>query len=191
VVGSGTVGTIELFATVAFQSQISFRVKSWPMIGNLLQRLLARKVLSTVSNCPSLDLNAEMSEVGCGELENAMTSQTDMRRSVIPYASKVQYTSSEADQLDRVGSAILGLINQAADTTETDLQTAREAAEKLADRLRAAQNRINQLEANVRYYQDRTDRAEKWLHQISSEIEQRFFGADNSRAARRHAPSQH
>jgi DNA repair ATPase RecN len=183
-VGSGTVGTIELFATVAFQSQISFRVKSWPMIGNLLQRLLARKVLSTVSNCPSLDLNAEMSEVGCGELENAMTSQTDMRRSVIPYASKVQYTSSEADQLDRVGSAILGLINQAADTTETDLQTAREAAEKLADRLRAAQNRINQLEANVRYYQDRTDRAEKWLHQISSEIEQRFFDADDSGSVR-------
>ena len=120
-----------------------------------------------------------------------MTSQTDMPRSVILYAPKGQNMNSEADQLDRAGSAILGLINQAADTTEADLQVAREAAEKLAGQLRAAQNRINQLEANVRYYQDRTDRAEKWLHQISSEIEQRFFGADNNRSARRRAPSQH
>jgi len=77
------------------------------------------------------------------------------------------------------------LINQAADITEAGLQVAREAAEKLADQLRAAQNRINQLEANIRYYQDRTGRAEKWLHQISSEIEQRFFGANDGRSARR------
>ena len=119
-----------------------------------------------------------------------MTSQTDARRSVIPYAPKGQNTNSETDQLDRVGSAILGLINQAADTTEADLETARESAATLADRLRAAQDRINQLEANVRYYQGRTDRAEKWLHQISSEIEQRFFGADNSHSARRRAQSQ-
>lgn len=95
--------------------------------------------------------------------------------------------NSEADQLDRAGSAILGLINQAADTTEADLQVAREAAEKLAGQLRAAQNRINQLEANVRYYQDRTDRAEKWLHQISSEIQQRLLSGDDSDDARRMA----
>ncbi len=120
-----------------------------------------------------------------------MTSQADTRRSVIPYAPKGQNTNSETDQLDRVGSAILGLINQAADTTEADLETARESAARLADRLRAAQDRINQLEANVRYYQGRTDRAEKWLHQISSEIEQRFFTADDSRAAHRRAPSQY
>ena len=82
-----------------------------------------------------------------------MASQTDTRRSVIPYAPKGQNTNLEADPLDRAGSAILGLINQAADTTEADLQTTREAAEKLADQLRAAQARINQLEANVRYYQ--------------------------------------
>jgi hypothetical protein len=97
-----------------------------------------------------------------------MTSQTDMPRSVIPYAPKGQNMNSEPDQLDRAGSAILGLINQAADTTEADLQVAREAAEKLAHQL-----------------QDRTDRAEKWLHQISSEIEQRFFGANDGRSARR------
>ena len=109
---------------------------------------------------------------------------------VIPYAPKGQNTNSEVDQLDRAGSAIIGLIDRAANTTESDLHAAKEAAEKLADQLRAAQSRINQLEANLRYYQDRMERAEKWLYQISSEIEQRFFGSDTIRDARRRAPSQ-
>jgi peptidoglycan hydrolase CwlO-like protein len=115
----------------------------------------------------------------------------DTSRSVIPYTPKAKNTNSKADQLDRAGSAILGLINRVADTTEADLQTARDAAQKLADQLRSAHNQINELTASVRYYQDRTDRAEKWLHQISSEIEQRFLGADNSRSARQRAPSQY
>ena len=115
-----------------------------------------------------------------------MTGQTPR---VIPYAPKGQNTNSEADQLDRAGTAIIGLIDSAADTTESDLQAAREAAEKLADQLRAAQNRINQLEANVGYHQDQMDRAEKWLYQISSEIEQKFFGSDTIRDSRGRAPS--
>jgi DNA repair ATPase RecN len=120
-------------------------------------------------------------------LESAMTGQTPR---VIPYARKEQNSNSEADQLDRAGSAIIGLIDRVADATESDLQAAREAAEKLADQLRAAQSRINQLEANVRYYQDRMDRAEKWLYKISSEIEQRFFGSNTIRDSRRREPSQ-
>jgi peptidoglycan hydrolase CwlO-like protein len=121
----------------------------------------------------------------------AISQVTDTTGAVIPYAPKAKNTNSEADQLDRAGSAILGLINRAADTAEADLQVAREAAQKLADQLRSAHNQINELTASVRYYQDRTDRAEKWLHQISSEIEQRFLGADNSRSARQRAPSQY
>jgi DNA repair exonuclease SbcCD ATPase subunit len=103
----------------------------------------------------------------------------------------------EADMLDRAGNAILGLVNRAAGTAAADLQEAREVAEKLADQLRAAHeqlraahDQINDLKADVRNYQDRTNRAEKWLQQISSEIEQKFLGADNSRAARPRAPPQ-
>jgi predicted nucleic acid-binding Zn-ribbon protein len=99
--------------------------------------------------------------------------------------------------VDRAGNAILGLVSRAADAAAADLQEAREVAEKLADelraaheQLRAAHNQINDLKANVRHYQDRTNRAEKWLQQISSEVEQKFLGADNSRAVRRRAPSQ-
>ena len=34
------------------------------------------------------------------------------------------------------------------------------------------------LETNVRYYQDKTERAEEWLHKIFTEIEERFFTPD-------------
>ena len=113
-----------------------------------------------------------------------MTSQNAERSAVIPYAAKAKNADTEADQLDRAGHAILGLLNRAADSTEADLRAAREGAAKLADQLRAAHNQINELTANLRYYQERTDRAEKWLHQISSEIEQRFFGANDGRSRR-------
>jgi predicted nucleic acid-binding Zn-ribbon protein len=118
----------------------------------------------------------------------AMTS-IDTRADVVPYAPKKKNGHSEVDQLDRAGNTILGLVNRAANTTEADLQEAREAAEKLADQLRAARDQIKKLEANVRYHHDRADRAEKWLHHISSEVEQRFFRADESRLARRLARS--
>ncbi len=95
-------------------------------------------------------------------------------KAVIPYAPKAKNNTEEVDQLDRAAHAVLGLLDRAADTAELNLQHARDVAEKLADQLRASRDRIKQLEANVRYYQDRADRAEKWLHQISSEIEQKF-----------------
>ena len=99
-------------------------------------------------------------------------------RTVVPYAPKEKSTGSEVDIVDRAGSAIFEFVKHAGD--ETDLQGARDAAEKLADQLRAtryqlraALDEINALKADVRHYQHRANRAEKWLHQISSEIEQR------------------
>jgi septal ring factor EnvC (AmiA/AmiB activator) len=114
-----------------------------------------------------------------------MTGQTADDSAVIPYAPKARNVGTEADQLDRAGHIILELVSRAAHTTEADLRAAREAADKLADQLKAANNQINELTANLRYYQERTERAEKWLYQISSEIEQRFFGTNDSRPARR------
>jgi|ERR1043166_7454920 septal ring factor EnvC (AmiA/AmiB activator) len=104
---------------------------------------------------------------------------------VIPYARKTRNTATEADQLDRAGNAILGLVGRAADATEADLRAARQTADKLTDQLKAANNQINELTAKLRYYQEWTDRAEKWLYEISSEIEQRFFGTNDIGPARR------
>jgi chromosome segregation ATPase len=109
----------------------------------------------------------------------AVSEVTDTTGAVITYVAP-KAKNTEADVLDRAGNALLGLVNRAARTAEADLQAAREVAEKLGDQLRTAQRQINELEANVRYYQDRTERAEKWLNQITSEIQQRFLGADDS-----------
>ena len=115
-----------------------------------------------------------------------MTSQIADNSAIVPYVPPNAKTrDTEGDQLDRAGQAILGLVSRAADTTEADAQAAREATEKLAHQLRAANNQINELTAILRYCQERADRAEKWLFQISSEIEQRFFGANDGRPARR------
>ena len=112
-------------------------------------------------------------------------------RTVVPYAPREKTTSSEPDIVDRTGSAIFEFVKYAGD--ETDLQEARDVAHKLADelratrdQLRAAHDQINSLKADVRHYQHRANRAEKWLHQISSEIEQRSsLRADDGRSAGR------
>jgi DNA repair exonuclease SbcCD ATPase subunit len=112
-------------------------------------------------------------------------------------ALEAKNTGSEADLLDRAGNAILGLVNRAAGTAAADVKAAREVAEKLADELRAtrdqlqaAHDQINALNADVGRYQDRANRAEKWLQQISSEIEQKFLAADDRRPVLRGAPQQ-
>jgi chromosome segregation ATPase len=115
---------------------------------------------------------------------------TPTPEAVLSDPPEAKNTGSEADLLDRAGNAILGLVNRAAGTFQADLQEAREAAERLADQLRVAHDHIDKLEAKAKYYQDRAERAERWLQQISSEIEQRFLSADDSRSARREAPAQ-
>jgi hypothetical protein len=43
---------------------------------------------------------------------------------------------------------------------------------------------LRELEAKVRQHAERADRAERWLHQVSVEIEQKFFGRDDGRPAK-------
>jgi hypothetical protein len=63
----------------------------------------------------------------------------------------------------------------AANTAEATKQQGIEIAQKLAAQLRTAEDRIRELETKVRYYEDGNDRVERWLYQISTEIEQRFL----------------
>jgi hypothetical protein len=48
----------------------------------------------------------------------------------------------------------------------------------LTVQLRAAEQRIRELEATVRQLEDRADRAERWVYKIWVEVEQKFFGGD-------------
>ena len=62
--------------------------------------------------------------------------------------------------------------------TSQDSQRGFETSDDLSGQLRAAEERIRELEANVRLLEDRADRAERWVYKIWVEIEQKFFGGD-------------
>jgi hypothetical protein len=102
---------------------------------------------------------------------------SDRSETVIPFPNG-------SDPLDNAGQAALSLLRRAADTAEDNNQYALGVAHKLALQVRTAEDRIKELEADIRHYKGRADRAEKWLHQISQEIEQRFFAAADSRPQR-------
>ena len=86
------------------------------------------------------------------------------------------------DPLDSAGYSVLALLQRAASMAEENSQHALGVAHKLSLQLRSAEDRIKDLEADVRHYQERADRAEKWLHKISLEIEERFFSSTDNRA---------
>jgi hypothetical protein len=74
-----------------------------------------------------------------------------------------------------MGQAILGLLDTVANNAEADVQRASEAAQQLSSQLNAAQGRISELEAEVRLFREKAERAEMWLTVISTEIEDRFI----------------
>jgi hypothetical protein len=102
--------------------------------------------------------------------------------SVIPFAPAAKNAAPEsADQLDKAGQTILRLLHKAAGVAEANSKHALDMAQKLSHELRAAEDRIAELEAEVGIYRDKADRAEQWLHKVYTEIEDRFLRQDNGR----------
>ncbi len=99
--------------------------------------------------------------------------------SVIPFAPAP--ASAHADQLDRAGQTVLQLLNKAASVAEENSRNAIQIAQELSHKLRAAEGRIAELEAQAAAYQEHADRAEQWLHRIYTEIEDRFLHQDQKR----------
>jgi hypothetical protein len=101
--------------------------------------------------------------------------------SVVALEPKANGRPETGDPLEKAGSLILEMIGKAASAGDANYQQAVETSRKLSAQLRGAEDRIRELEVEVRRHHDRADRAEKWLYQISVEIEQKFFGRDDSR----------
>jgi hypothetical protein len=59
--------------------------------------------------------------------------------------------SNHEDQLESAGQAILQLLRKAAGTAEANSRHAFETAQELSSQLRAAEDRIAQLESEVRH----------------------------------------
>ena len=90
-------------------------------------------------------------------------------------------TRDEGDQLDKAGQTLLQLVQNAAGVAEENSRRALSTAQKLSHQLRAAEDRIAELEAELTTYQERADRAEQWLHRVYTEIESRFLRQDGDR----------
>ena len=103
--------------------------------------------------------------------------------SVIPFAPVARSgAGNDVDQLDSAGQTILRLLHKAAGVAEANSQHALDMAQQLSHQLRAAEDKISELEAEVRLHQERADRAEEWLHKIYTEIENRFIrGSEEKR----------
>ena len=98
---------------------------------------------------------------------------------VIPLARAE--TSDGPDQLDKAGQTILQLLHRAAGVADENSKHALETAQKLSHQLRAAEDLIAELEAEVTAHRDRAERAEQWLHRVYTEIEDRFLRQDDGR----------
>ena len=90
-------------------------------------------------------------------------------------------TRDEGDQLDKAGQTLLQLVQNAAGVAEENSRRALSTAQKLSHQLRAAEDRIAELEAELTACQERADRAEQWLHRVYTEIEDRFLRQESDR----------
>src|SRR6476660_2079934 len=104
-----------------------------------------------------------------------------MSLEVIQFGQSSQDGRDEHNQLDEAGETILGLLHKAADAVDENSRHALEMAQKLSDQLRAAEDRVAELEAELTAHQERAERAEQWLHRVYTEIEDRFLQQNDGR----------
>ena|SRR5690349_1277254 len=104
---------------------------------------------------------------------------------VIPFARPEGGVDRSSHQLDQAGQAILQLVGKAAEIAEGNSRQALNRAQKLSHQLHAAEDRIKHLEAEVASLQEKADHAERWLHRIYTEVEDRFLRQD-ARGAVKH-----
>ena|SRR5215471_1243172 len=88
---------------------------------------------------------------------------------VVRFASKQRPRAEEP--IDQAGHAVIGLLKEAADITEENIERAMTVAHRLSLELRTAEDRIRELEGEVDRLESRATRAEQWLGAIKKEIE--------------------
>jgi hypothetical protein len=98
----------------------------------------------------------------------------DTPEQVLRFAPK-ERPRSYGTPAEEAGQAIIAKIQKAADLSNENCDRAMALAHKLSMQLRAAEDRINQLEAEVELFRDRATRAERWLQTIQKEIEEKLI----------------
>ena len=90
--------------------------------------------------------------------------------------------------VDEAGEAIIAKLQKAADLSNENCDRAMKLAHKLSMQLRAAEDRVNQLEAEVELFRDRAVRAERWLQTIQKEIEEKLIAPRSANATEQTSP---
>ena len=97
--------------------------------------------------------------------------RSEIAEQVVKFPPKQQ----SGNPADEAGQAVVAQIRKAAQLANENCDRAMALAHKLAMQLRAAEDKITQLEAEVAVFRDRATRAEGWLQTIHSEIEQKLI----------------
>jgi 2-phosphoglycerate kinase len=102
---------------------------------------------------------------------------TEARETAAPFAPSRKNGAriDIRDSVEMAGQTIVGLLNKSVEAADANTKHALDVALKLSRELQAAEQRMTDLEADLRHYKDRAERAEKWLDHIASEIEQNFL----------------
>ena len=106
---------------------------------------------------------------------------TEVPEQVVKFEPKARPRSYDTP-LDEAGQAIIAKIQRAADLANENCDRAMKLAHKLSMQLRAAEDRINQLEGEVEFFRDRAVRAERWLQTIQKEIEEKLIAPRSANA---------
>ena len=106
---------------------------------------------------------------------------TEVPEQVVKFEPKARPGSYDTP-LDEAGQAIIAKIQRAADLANENCDRAMKLAHKLSMQLRAAEDRINQLEAEVELFRDRAVCAERWLQTIQKEIEEKLIAPRSANA---------
>jgi hypothetical protein len=102
---------------------------------------------------------------------------TEAPEAAIPFAPSGNNVARAevGDSVEMAGQTIIGLLDEAVHTADANTKHALDVALKLSRELQAAEQRITDLEADLKHYMDRAERAERWLTRITSEIEQNIL----------------
>jgi predicted nucleic acid-binding Zn-ribbon protein len=110
--------------------------------------------------------------------------RSDTPEQVVKFVPKV-LPRSHGTPAEEAGEAIIAKIRKAADLSNETCDRAMALAHKLAMQLRAAEDQIRQLEADVALFRERAARAEGWLQTIHKEIEEKLVGPRSASGAER------
>ena len=94
----------------------------------------------------------------------------DIPEQVRKFAPK-QKPRNVDDPTDMAGHALVAMLQHAADLSSDNCNQALTVVDDLYDELRASEDRVRQLEAEIEFHRDRAVRCETWLRRIQKEVE--------------------